>query len=268
MRKKPIVWSVAGTDPSGGAGSQADLQTMSALGVHGCSVITAVLAQTAAGVARIEYLSREIVAAQLQGLSTQMPPAAIKVGMLGTCDTIQAVAQTLSELNVFTVCDPVLASTSGTRLITEAAQRELVERLFPLIDLLTPNRPEASLLTGLSTETRDEVEKTAGVLLKSGIASVLIKGGHAEDGSCRDYWTNGSEKVWFTSPRLPGTATHGSGCVLSSAIAARCAQGDVLLDAIAYAKAYVSRGIREGSGYGSLSHTTLPDLTTDMPERS
>ena len=269
---KPIVWTVAGSDSGGGAGVQADIKVINLLGAHACSVITALTAQNTIGTGRLEWVSPEMLSAQLEALITDLPPQAIKLGMLGTVTTVELVVSFLETQKVpFTVCDPVLISSSGTFLLEAAAWPLLTERLFPVVDLITPNIPEAEHLLTMKITTPADIEAAARKALSLGVKEVLIKGGHgAHDVELSsDYWSNGKEHAWLTSPRLDTTNSHGTGCFLSSAIAAARALGYGALDSIVLAKAYLNQGLRQapdlGNGFGPLAFNPWKKAKQDMP---
>ncbi len=267
---KPITWTIAGSDSGGGAGIQADLKTMNALGAMGCSVITALTAQNTLGISEIEYPSQSMLAGQMLALSADLPPAAVKIGMLGSTANIETIVQHLAPLNAYTVFDPVIVSSSGRALLEPHAINVLICRLMPLVHLLTPNIGEAELLLGRKIETIPEVQAAAIDLIKFGVKSVLIKGGHLPGAQCRDYWTDGASKAWLVSPRQDVAHTHGTGCTLSSAITAFRALGHGELDAVVLGKAYVNQGLRQGTnigkGRGPLAHEGWPCSPDDLPE--
>jgi len=268
--QRPIAWTIAGSDSGGGAGIQADLKTMNALGVHGCSVVTALTAQNTLGVEAVDHVSPGMIESQIFALQDDLPPAAIKTGMLGTAASLEVVAAFLRQTRAFVVCDPVMAATQGGGALLEPdAAGMLRTDLFPHVDLLTPNLPETETLTSIAARTEDEVVRAAALLLNMGVRSVLVKGGHAGAKLCQDYWTNGKEAAWLTSQRQDVEHTHGGGCVLSSAVAAGIARGLSELDAIVLAKAYVNHGLRHGGGIGKgrapLAHVGWPDDPADMP---
>jgi hydroxymethylpyrimidine kinase / phosphomethylpyrimidine kinase / thiamine-phosphate diphosphorylase len=268
--KKPITWTIAGSDSGGGAGIQADLKTMNALGTMGCSVITALTAQNTLGITEIEFPSQSMLAGQLSALAADLPPAAIKIGMLGNAANIETVVQHLAPLNAYTVFDPVMVSSTGSALFEAHAMNVLICKLMPLVHLLTPNIGEAEVLLGRKLHDKPDVEAAAIDLIKLGVKSVLIKGGHLPGARCCDYWTDGARKAWLSSPRQDVTHTHGTGCTLSSAIAACRARGYDELDAVVLAKAYVNQGLREGTsvgkGRGPLAHEGWPDSPDDLPQ--
>ncbi|MBN1268394.1 MAG: bifunctional hydroxymethylpyrimidine kinase/phosphomethylpyrimidine kinase [Kiritimatiellae bacterium] len=266
---KPVVWTIAGTDPSAGAGIQADLKTISGLGAYGCTVITAVIAQNTRRVAMVEFPSDKMLAEQLAVLREDVPPAAIKIGMLGTALTVRTVMNVLEEVEAPVVYDPVMASTSGASLLEPLARNMVVSELLPRSQLVTPNLAEAEALSGERVRTQADMEQAARALLARGAKSVLIKGGHLEGGFCQDYWSDGKNSVWLTSLRRDTPHTHGSGCTLSSAAATCLALGYDVLDAVVIAKTYVNQGIRLGGGIGSgrgpLAHEGWPCDPDDLP---
>lgn len=265
----PIAWTVAGSDSGGGAGVQADLRVMQAFGVHGCSVVTAVTAQNTRDVLAAEPVAADLVAKQLEALAGDLPPAAIKTGMLGSQEVVDALCGSLDALDTPVVCDPVMVSTSGTALLDAAAIRTLKDKLLPRVEVLTPNLQEAERLLEWSIDYPSEIEAAAEELLAMGPSSVLIKGGHAKGALSTDYWTDGTSGWWISSPRREATHTHGTGCVLSSAIAAGRALGLPPLDAVVLAKAYLNQGLRTGGdvgeGQGPLGFGPYPSSPQDLP---
>ncbi|MCF7817674.1 MAG: bifunctional hydroxymethylpyrimidine kinase/phosphomethylpyrimidine kinase [Kiritimatiellales bacterium] len=270
----PIVWTIAGSDPGGGAGIQADLKVMNAFGVHGCSVITALTAQNTRGVHSSESVSEAMLRAQLQTLETDLPPAAIKTGMLGSAATCRILAEFLAthlkpkaqSLQPFLICDPVLKSTSGADLLDPAALDMLIHGIFPKVGILTPNLPEVGKLIGGNFKT---VEAAAERILELGVCSVLIKGGHADGSECRDYWTDGHQSLWLSSPRIETSATHGTGCILSSAIASAIALGQLIPEAIATAKTFLNQCLKSpanlGTGHGPMRIEPFRNDPKDRP---
>jgi hydroxymethylpyrimidine kinase/phosphomethylpyrimidine kinase/thiamine-phosphate diphosphorylase len=268
-RPRAICWSIAGSDSGGGAGIQADLKTMNAFGVHGCTVITAITAQNTKGIAAIDVVSPGMIEAQLLALEKDLPPRAVKVGMLGTADVVNLVVRHLESLDAFVVCDPVLSATRGGVLLEPSAREILLERLLPRVDVLTPNVPEAEAFVGRKLGSTDAIESAAAKLVAMGARSVLIKGGHLSGKHCQDYWTDGRSATWLTSERQFVEHNHGGGCTLSSAIAAGIALGYPVLDALVLAKAYVNQGLRAsggiGSGRGPIAHGGWPSDPADLP---
>jgi len=268
-----IAWTIAGSDSGGGAGIQADLRTFEGLGVHGCSVIVALTAQNTLGVRAASHVDPAMIRAQIQALREDLPARAIKTGMLGSAEIMSLVADALEELDVPFVCDPVMVATSGDRLMDPEAEAVILERLLPRADLLTPNLPEAEALIGAPIRTPSETEAAGAKLCGLGARSVLIKGGHRDDGPggaiASDYWTDGARGSWLHGPRVEGNNTHGTGCTLSAAVTASLAAGLPLEDALVVAKAYVTAGLRRGrqvgSGHGPVHQGAFPDEAGDMP---
>jgi len=264
-----VAWTIAGSDSGGGAGIQADLKVMNAFGVHGCSVITAITAQSTLGVQSTEPVSPEMVHAQLDVLRTDLPPAVIKTGMLGSVETCRILAEFLSVLPAPcppVVCDPVLKSTSGANLLDPAALDFLIRGLFPHVAVLTPNLPETERIIG---ENGIGMEDAAERILAMGVGSVLIKGGHTEGNECRDYWTDGTQTLWLSSPRIETRATHGTGCILSAAIASAIALGQSIPDAVISAKSFLNQCLRSpanlGTGHGPMVIMPFRNDPKDSP---
>jgi hydroxymethylpyrimidine kinase/phosphomethylpyrimidine kinase len=249
----PVAWSIAGSDSGGGAGIQTDLKVMAAFGVHGCSVVTALTAQNTLGVQLSKPVSEAMLRAQLDALESDLPPQAIKTGMLGSSTTCRILAGFLQTQNTFVVCDPVLKSTSGTALLDPEALDILIHGIFPKVDILTPNLPETEKLLGGNFQSPEEAAER---ILEMGVGSVLIKGGHAAGDECRDYWTDGTQAIWLSSPRIDTRATHGTGCILSSAIASALALGQDVPKAVATAKSFITQCLNRpaniGTGYGPM----------------
>jgi hydroxymethylpyrimidine kinase / phosphomethylpyrimidine kinase / thiamine-phosphate diphosphorylase len=268
---KPIVWTIAGSDSSGGAGIQTDLHTLHALGVHGCSVIAALTAQNSVAVSRIEFVSPDMITAQIESLESDLPARAIKMGMLGSLETLQTILPFLKRFSGALIYDPVLFATVGDALHEENIREFLLNHFIPIMTLLTPNIPEAEWLLGKSINTNEDIELAAQALLAMGPKGVLIKGGHAkfQNKYSQDYFASGKQKVWLTSKRLASTNNHGTGCSLASAVAACIALDYPLLDALVIAKAYISQGIRLshqlGVGPGPITHGSWPMNHHDFP---
>lgn len=267
----PITWTIAGSDTGGGAGIQADLKVMNAFGVHGCSVITALTAQNTCGVERVDSVSPSMFRAQLAALKDDLPPLAIKTGMLGRTETctvlaefIQSWSSTQQRMPAL-ICDPVLKSTSGTNLLSPEALQLLKDELFPYISVLTPNLPETEVLLGEKLST----EKAAEKLLAFGSRSVLIKGGHSNGLDCSDYWTDGKRSFWMTSPRVETRDSHGTGCILSSAIAASMALGQDVATAVLTAKTFLNQCLKSpsncGAGHGPMIIKPFLNRDQDQP---
>jgi len=264
-----IAWTIAGSDSGGGAGIQADLKTFARLGVHGCSVVCAVTAQNTRAVSAVAYISEAMIRSQIEALRTDLPPKAIKTGMLGSAAIIAVVARAVAEIHVPLVCDPVMVATSGGRLLEPAAETAMRDLLIPRAALLTPNLPEAEVLWGRKIRGPEDMQMAAEAMLAMGAASVLIKGGHGGDAFCEDYWTDGEQSLWLRLPRIETTHTHGSGCTLSAAHTACLADGFGMLDALVIARAYINQGLRlarpVGGGNGPVHQGEWPMSAADMP---
>ncbi|MEM0951763.1 MAG: bifunctional hydroxymethylpyrimidine kinase/phosphomethylpyrimidine kinase [Cyanobacteria bacterium P01_H01_bin.74] len=296
----PVTWTIAGSDSGGGAGIQADLKTITNLGTHACSVITAVTAQNTQQVLHTVALSSQAVQQQLTALQVDLPCSALKTGMLANAAIVNSVVDFFNETfhspearnsaegltnKPKIVCDPVILSTSGDCLLEQEAIQVILDKLLPWVDVLTPNLAEAQLLASMPIETPADIERAAKKLLDYGVNSVLIKGGHSVFGNptenmvdgdnnnlseiCRDFWTDGHSQLWVNSPRQPSENTHGTGCTLSAAITAALALQYSIADAVIIGKAYVNQGIRLapnlGNGHGPLAFLQWPETPADMP---
>lgn len=263
--------TIAGSDCSGGAGIQADLKTMSALGTFATSVITSVTAQNTCGVTAIHVIPNDVIAAQIKAVMEDIYPMAIKVGMLNDRATMQTVAATLKQYKVPNlVIDPVMVSTSGHRLMEEEAVATFIQELLPMASILTPNLPEAEILADMKIENVEHVYQAAQRIIDKGCKSVLIKGGHAKGNSKTDYLFTQREDQSvdvssFSSDTVDTKNTHGTGCTLSSAIAAFLAQGLAVNEAVKAAKEYVTNALKGGAdveighGYGPVNHFFNPE---------
>lgn len=250
--------TIAGSDSGGGAGIQADLKTFAAHGVYGTSAITAVTAQNTTGVFGVAALSPDMVVAQIDAVASDLRPDAVKIGMLADASLVRAVAAALRRHGLSpVVLDPVMVAKGGDRLLTDDAVGALRDELLPLAAVVTPNLPEAEVLTGLRASTPDDMVAIARCLLEMGARSALVKGGHL-DGDAVDIWTDGLDVLRLSAPRIETRHTHGTGCTLSSAIAANLALGRSLADAVRASKDYVLGAIRHapglGHGHGPLAH--------------
>jgi hydroxymethylpyrimidine/phosphomethylpyrimidine kinase len=254
----PVALTIAGSDPSGGAGLQADLKTFHRFGVYGEAVVTLITVQNTRGVTRVSTLDPELVAAQIRAVLEDIPPQAAKVGALGSREIVQAVAREAARFSFALVVDPVMISKHGARLIDQAATRTLIEELIPRTFLLTPNLDEAAALTGLVVKDRDGMARAAQKLASFGAANVLVKGGHLSGDALDLLYLNCGEIHEFTAPRVETPHTHGSGCTYSAAITAELAKGTPLVDAVARAKVFITEAIRTapglGAGNGPLNH--------------
>lgn len=259
----PIALTIAGSDSSGGAGVQADLKTFSALGVYGASVLVALTAQNTRGVTAIHDVPAAFVTAQIDAVFDDLAVGAVKIGMVSQSATIEAIAAALESRGVVdVVADPVMVAASGARLLQEDAIGALKGRLVPRARLLTPNLPEAAALLGAGA-ARDEQQmaEQARALQALGARAVLVKGGHADGADSVDVLVDDAGGVTrFVAARHATRNTHGTGCTLSSAIAAEIAKGRSLIEAVATGKAYVSAAIAAadaltiGSGHGPVHH--------------
>jgi hydroxymethylpyrimidine/phosphomethylpyrimidine kinase len=257
-----IALTIAGSDSSGGAGIQADLKTFSALGVYGASVITAITAQNTQGVQGVLTLPPDIIAAQMTSIASDLSVGAIKTGMLGDRVTVETVADGLRQFaGVPLVVDPVMVATSGDVLLAPDAIDAVRRRLFPAADIVTPNLREAARLLDTSVASSlDEMEGQGRSLLALGAKAVLVKGGHGEGPEATDILVFEAGSLRFTAPRIATRNTHGTGCTLAAAIAARLALGDSIADAVNTAKSFVwqaidaGRTLTIGKGNGPVDH--------------
>lgn len=252
------VLTIAGSDPSGGAGIQADIKTITTHGLYAMSAVTALTVQNTQGVFAVEPVPARLVARQIDCVFEDIRPDAVKIGMLGRAETVQAVAERLRFYQAENiVLDPVMVSTSGRRLLDESAVELLEQALFPLARVITPNLAEAEALCGFPVQKAEEMEQAARLLAGRTGAAVLLKGGHLR-GSADDLLVDGGAARWFAGRRIGGRNTHGTGCTLSSAIACQLAQGQGLPDSVGQAKAYLSAalqaGLDLGKGNGPLNH--------------
>ncbi|ABR47455.1 phosphomethylpyrimidine kinase [Alkaliphilus metalliredigens QYMF] len=252
------VLTIAGSDSSGGAGIQADLKTMSAHGVFGMSVITAVTAQNTQGVFGIQDISPQMIAKQIQAIYEDIEVDAVKIGMVSQVDTIQAIAQQLLKYQAKNiVLDPVMVSKSGFHLLNPEAKNSLINQLIPLVTVITPNLPEAEVITGLTIESEKDMEEAAKAIFIMGPQYVLIKGGHLESDPV-DLLYDGKAIQRFSTKRIATKNTHGTGCTLSSAIASNLALGFPITEAVKLAKEYITVAIENalsiGKGVGPTHH--------------
>ncbi len=262
MAAIPIVLSIAGSDPSGGAGIQADLKTFSALGAYGGAVMTALTAQNTRGVTGIHNVPPDFVALQIDTVFADLQIDAVKIGMISTAEIARTVAGSLRRARAHDiVLDPVMIAKSGHALLDPAAVAALREELVPLATIITPNLPEAGvLLDGEVPRTLDEMRDAVRALHRLGSAYVYLKGGHLGGDESPDLFYDGRTTVELTATRVDTTNTHGTGCTLSSAIAALIPQRADVKTAVAEAKAYLTAAIaasgdlRVGSGHGPVHH--------------
>jgi hydroxymethylpyrimidine/phosphomethylpyrimidine kinase len=258
----PIALTIAGSDSSGGAGIQADLKTFAALGVYGASVITALTAQNTSGVSAIHQVPSDFVTAQMDAVFGDLDVKAVKIGMVAQLATIDAIAAGLLRWSPgHIVLDPVMVATSGDRLLAADAVAGLRTKLIPRASLITPNLPEAAaLLDEPVAVSAAAIESQGQRLLALGCPAVLIKGGHGQGAESIDYLVTGGGTIALAAPRIATKNTHGTGCSLSSAIAAGLAKGEELETAVRNAKAWISAAIAAadrlgvGHGHGSIHH--------------
>ena len=245
MKSPPCVLTIAGSDSGAGAGLQADSRTIHALGGYALTAITAVTAQNSLAVTAWLPVSPYLLSAQITAVAEDFPIRAIKTGLLPGPAAVRAVATALASLpDVPLVIDPVIGSTSGTRFLSDAGLRTLKNNLLPRATLVTPNWPEAALLTGLPVTTFAEAETAARHLLKTGCSAVLVKGGHAPGRICRDILVTANGTVrHFEGPRIATRNTHGTGCVLSAAIATGLARSQSITTAITHARKFLQRSL-------------------------
>lgn len=254
-----VVLSIAGSDSSGGAGIQADIKTITAHGLFAETAVTALTAQNTLGVTDVFDVNPRLVTAQICAVFDDIRPDAVKIGMVSSGAIVESIASSLRRYHAGNiVLDPVMVATSGSRLISADAQVALVELLFPLASIITPNIPEASVLCGFSVENADDMERAARFLAEQSGCAVLVKGGHESDAANDVLVLQDGSSVWMRSPRVDTSNTHGTGCTLSSAIACGLAQGYTIEQAVRFAKEYVYgallTGLNLGRGNGPLNH--------------
>lgn len=277
---RPIVWSIAASDSGGGAGIQADLNTIHSLECHGCTIITAITAQNSIAVEKIHPISAVDLAAQWQALEKDLLPKAIKIGLLPEPNTLRWLARHIQKLRlnqkIFCVWDPVLKASTGARFL-DAFDRGEIDPLLKQVDLITPNFQEAEVLTKIRIKSFDDITLAAKQLLDRGVKSVLIKGGHTFDQDmsdntsfCRDYFVNSDSEFWLSHRRQEQPNNHGTGCTLASAIACFVAQEHSLSDSIVLANRFIQQGLRlaapQGQGAGPVWQSPLEHHPEDLSE--
>ena len=255
----PLVMTIAGSDSGGGAGIQADLKTFAAFGVFGTSAITAITAQNTLGVTAVQAIDLTIIEAQIEAVISDIGVDAVKIGMLASSEIVALVALKLREYGlVNVVVDPVMVATSGDRLLQDSAVESLKELLIPLATVVTPNLDEVQALTGRRVESLDDMKRAARQIHEMGAQNVLVKGGRFVEGRMLDVLYDGESLTVFSDELIETTSTHGTGCTLSSAIAAGLAHGRPVTEAIADAKAYLTEALRRafsiGAGHGPVNH--------------
>jgi hydroxymethylpyrimidine/phosphomethylpyrimidine kinase len=251
--------TIAGSDSGAGAGIQADLKTFAALGVYGTSAITALTAQNTRAVTAVHVAPPEIVAAQIDAVVSDLGCDAVKTGMLATAVVVETVAAAIRRHRLpNVVVDPVMVAKSGDHLLAPDAVEAVRGRLLPLARVVTPNVPEAEVLTGQVIRGLDDARRAARALRALGAGAVIVKGGHLNTADIQDLLVDGEDEHVLVGPRVPGRHTHGTGCTFAAAVAARLALGDALVDAVRAAQAYVREAMRTGvplgAGHRPLDH--------------
>ncbi|MBI5775169.1 MAG: bifunctional hydroxymethylpyrimidine kinase/phosphomethylpyrimidine kinase [Verrucomicrobia bacterium] len=260
-KKLPIALTIAGSDSGGGAGVQADLKTFAALGVHGTSALTCLTAQNPRGVRGIQAASASMVRKQIESVFAELPPAAVKTGMLFSAEIIREVVKFFRAQRGKSpplIVDPVMAATSGARLLKPSAIKALTEELLPLAALVTPNLDEAEILLGEKIRTLDELRSAARELHRRFGCAAMVKGGHLRGGrEAVDFFNDGKTELLLAAPFVRGVSTHGTGCTYSAAIAGYCSLGCELPRAVALAKEYITQAIAQSvtaGGHSVLNH--------------
>jgi hydroxymethylpyrimidine/phosphomethylpyrimidine kinase len=261
-RRTPTALSIAGSDPSGGAGIQADLKTFITLGVYGAAALTALTAQNTLGVTGVHPVPAEFVAAQLDAVLSDLDVRAVKTGMLWSADVVAAVVDAIRRYGVpAVVVDPVMVATSGDRLVDQGTVDAIRDKLLPVATVVTPNLPEAAALVDAPVpKDEDSMSEVGSAIRELGAAAALVKGGHLRGDQATDVLVDSRGVLRLPAPRVPTNNTHGTGCTLSSAIAARMALGDDLRSAVVEAKAYLTSAIAAavdlevGAGHGPVHH--------------
>lgn len=259
MKSMKTALSIAGTDPTGGAGAQADLKTMTVNGVFGMNVVTALVAQNTTGVRAVQETTPEFLRQQLDAVFEDIFPDAVKIGMVSSSGLIRVIAERLRFYHASNiVVDPVMVATAGSALIQNDAVQTMTEELLPMATVVTPNIPEAEVLSGQSIRTKEEMESAAEKICTTYGCAVLLKGGHSVNDANDLLWTEQGAQ-WFAGRRIENPNTHGTGCTLSSAIAANLAKGFSLEESVRRSKAYISAALAEmldlGAGSGPMDHT-------------
>ena len=253
-----VVLSIAGSDSSGGAGIQADIKTIIANGCFAETAITALTAQNTQGVRDILNVTPEFLENELDAIFEDIRPDAIKIGMVSDKNLIKSIVKKLKQYNAKNiVVDPVMVATSGSKLLSDDAINTLINELIPLADIITPNIPEAEVLSGIKINNVSDMEKTIKIIAKLGSKSVLLKGGHMIN-DANDLLFNNNELVWINGKRINNNNTHGTGCTLSSAIASNLAKGYDMENSIKRSKYYLSKCLSQmldlGKGSGPMDH--------------
>lgn len=264
----PRVLIIAGSDSGGGAGIQADIKSCAAFGAYAATAITAVTAQNTLGVQQVEAMSPEMVRAQIRSVLDDIGADVIKIGMLANAEIANAVADEIEDEAALVVLDPVMVATSGDTLLSDAAVAVIKDRLIPMADVVTPNVPEAEILTGMSIDDIDALSAAGAKLIEMGAYAAIMKGGHLKGKMVVDVLVSEESNAVMTAPRIHSRHTHGTGCTLASAIAAGLALDMPLEIAVNNARDFVFEAIRTapklGKGHGPLNHgLALPDVGND-----
>lgn len=267
----PPALTIAGSDSGGGAGIQADLKTFAALGVFGTSAITALTAQNTYEVRDVQAVTPEMVVSQIMAVYDDIHPRAAKTGMLANAGIVKAVCSTIEKLHDLPlVVDPVAFTSTGARLLTDDAFAALRDDLVPLSVLVTPNLREATALSGVEIETKDDMLRAANVLLDRGANAVLVKGGHRM-GDADDLFMDAERQEWLRAEHIDSTCTHGTGCTLSAATAAGLSLGMPLFDAVRNAKSFITEAIRNGyvvgKGHSPVNHFYMHEHARERSAR-
>jgi hydroxymethylpyrimidine/phosphomethylpyrimidine kinase len=270
MSRYPTVLTIAGSDSGGGAGIQADIKTISSLGVYACSAITAITAQNTLGVRSIQGINPSVLKDQIEAVFEDLTIDAVKTGMLYNSESIKIISECLTRFRPrFFVLDPVMVSTSGSKLIAENAMQAMQELLFPLATLVTPNIAEAEIFTGIKISSPEDMQAAAAVILQKGCKAVLIKGGHLPGNESVDMlFEKRKNGLGIRSPFIETKNTHGTGCTLSAAIASYLALGKDLREAFMSAKDYIihalyaGKDVEIGKGHGPVNHFFDPKRCT------
>lgn len=276
MEHHPVVLSIAGSDCSGGAGIQADIKTISALGGYAASAITAVTVQNTLGVYAVQSIPPEIIRGQIEAVIEDLQPAAIKIGMVNDIQTVRIISGCLQKYATeHVVYDPVMVSTSGRKLMTDETIGEIKEKLIPYVTLLTPNLDEAAVLTGKNIHNVQEMQEAAKKMADDYRISILIKGGHLEGEKMCDFlYTPEHLRYTYEKKKIDSGNLHGTGCTLSSAIATNLAKGYPMQEAVLHAKTYITQTIIAGKelhighGNGPLWHFPVPQNNNSQGNNS
>jgi phosphomethylpyrimidine kinase len=276
MEHHPVVLSIAGSDCSGGAGIQADIKTISALGGYAASAITAVTVQNTLGVYAVQSIPPEIIRGQIEAVIEDLQPAAIKIGMVNDIQTVRIISGCLQKYATeHVVYDPVMVSTSGRKLMTDETIGEIKEKLIPYVTLLTPNLDEAAVLTGKNIHNVQEMQEAAKKMADDYRISILIKGGHLEGEKMCDFlYTPEHLRHTYEEKKIDSGNLHGTGCTLSSAIATNLAKGYPMQEAVLHAKTYITQTIIAGKelhighGNGPLWHFPVPQNNNSQGNNS